>query len=107
MDNIKQVVKDVRFLIATDCCDETIQSRIENFINERDEALAIFRENKFIMKKHIKEMIRNARKEMWERCSKVDCEITIKKECEYCKDLGGKYVGVALGYLRCPVCGKM
>ena len=41
MDNIKQVVKDVRFLIATDCCDETIQSRIENFINEREQALRI------------------------------------------------------------------
>ena len=41
MDNIKQVVKDVRFLIATNCCDETIQSRIENFINEREQALRI------------------------------------------------------------------
>jgi hypothetical protein len=41
MDNIKQVVKDVRFLIATDCCDKTIQSRIENFINEREQALRI------------------------------------------------------------------
>lgn len=39
MDNIKQVVKDVRFLIATNCCDETIQSRIENFINEHEQAL--------------------------------------------------------------------
>lgn len=34
MDNIKQVVKDIRFLIATDCCDKTIQARIENFIND-------------------------------------------------------------------------
>ena len=41
MDNIKQVVKDIRFLIATNCCDETIQARIENFINERDQALRI------------------------------------------------------------------
>ena len=41
MDNIKQVVKDVRFLISTNCCDETIQSRIENFINEREQALHI------------------------------------------------------------------
>lgn len=39
MDNIKQVVKDVRFLIATNCCDETIQARIENFINEHEQAL--------------------------------------------------------------------
>lgn len=41
MDNIKQVVKDIRFLIATNCCDEIIQARIENFINERDQALRI------------------------------------------------------------------
>jgi len=41
MDNIKQVVKDVRFLIATDCCDETIQSRIKNYINEREQVLRI------------------------------------------------------------------
>lgn len=41
MDNIKQVVKDVRFLIATGCRNETIQSRIENFINEREQALRI------------------------------------------------------------------
>jgi hypothetical protein len=41
MDNIKQVVKDIRFLIATDCRDETLQSRIENFINEREQALRI------------------------------------------------------------------
>lgn len=42
-DNIKQVVKDVRFLIDRKCCDETIQARITNFINERDEALLIQR----------------------------------------------------------------
>lgn len=41
MDNIKQVVKDIRFLITTNCCDETIQARIENFINEREQALRI------------------------------------------------------------------
>jgi len=42
MDNIKQVVKDIRFLIATDCCDETIQARIENFINDtQSQALRI------------------------------------------------------------------
>ena len=40
-DNIEQVVKDVKYLIATDCNDETIQARIENFIKERDEALSI------------------------------------------------------------------
>ena len=59
------------------------------------------------MKKYIEEMIQNAHKEMMERCFKVDCEITINKKCEYCKDLGVKYVGVKLGHLRCPVCGKM
>ncbi len=32
-DNLKQTVEDIRFLIATNCCDETIQKRIENFIN--------------------------------------------------------------------------
>lgn len=41
MDNIKQVVKDIRFLIATDCCNETIQKRIENFIDEREQDLRI------------------------------------------------------------------
>ncbi|MDN6310549.1 MAG: hypothetical protein L0J60_07750 [Psychroflexus sp.] len=40
-DNIKQVVKDVRYLIATDCNNETIQARIENYIKERDRALSI------------------------------------------------------------------
>ena len=40
-DNIKQVVKDIRYLIATDCNNETIQERIENYIKERDEALTI------------------------------------------------------------------
>ena len=30
-DNIKQVVKDVKYLISTDCCDETIQARIEGY----------------------------------------------------------------------------
>lgn len=34
-DSIKQVVKDVKYLVATDCSDETIQARIENFIKER------------------------------------------------------------------------
>lgn len=40
-DNIKQLVKDIRYLIATDCNNETIQARIENYIKERDEALSI------------------------------------------------------------------
>lgn len=35
IDSIKRVVKDIRFLIATDCCDETIQARIENYITEK------------------------------------------------------------------------
>ena len=34
VDNIKRVVKDIRYLIATDCCDETIEARIENYIAE-------------------------------------------------------------------------
>ncbi len=32
-DNINQVVKDVKYLIATGCNDETIQARIENYIS--------------------------------------------------------------------------
>lgn len=67
------------------------------------------------MKNYIEEMMRNSRKamldnahkEMMERCSKVDYEIIINKKCEHCKDLGAKYVGVKLGHLRCPICGKM
>jgi hypothetical protein len=35
IDNIKRVVTDIRYLIATDCCDETIQARIENYITEK------------------------------------------------------------------------
>ena len=26
--------------------------------------------------------------------------------CDYCKDLGRKYVGVTLGHTKCPKCGK-
>tara|TARA_R110000764_G_scaffold235897_1_gene330665 strand:- start:346 stop:561 length:216 start_codon:yes stop_codon:yes gene_type:complete len=35
IDNIKRVVADIRYLIATDCCNETIQARIENYITEK------------------------------------------------------------------------
>lgn len=34
VDNIKRVIGDIRFLIATGCCDETIQARIEGYISE-------------------------------------------------------------------------
>ena len=33
-DNINQVVKDIRYLIGTDCNDETIQARINNYIQD-------------------------------------------------------------------------
>ncbi len=36
-DNINQVVKDVKYLIATGCNDETVQARIENFMKEVSE----------------------------------------------------------------------
>ena len=35
MDNIEQTVKDVRFLIATDCNDETVGARILALFNVR------------------------------------------------------------------------
>jgi hypothetical protein len=38
-DNIKQVVKDVKFLIASKESDETVEARMLNFIEERDEAI--------------------------------------------------------------------
>lgn len=59
------------------------------------------------MKKYIEKMREDAHKEMMERCSKVQAEIITDKKCEHCKNLGAKYVGVKLGHLRCPVCGKM
>lgn len=59
------------------------------------------------MEKHIKNMIENAHKEMMQRCFKVKAEIITDKKCEHCKDFRAKYVGVKIGHLRCPVCGKM
>jgi hypothetical protein len=26
--------------------------------------------------------------------------------CDFCKDIGRKYVGVPLGHIKCPKCGK-
>ena len=26
--------------------------------------------------------------------------------CDYCKGKGRRYVGVTLGHMKCPVCGK-
>lgn len=40
MENIQQVVKDIRYLISTDCCDETIQQRILNFMDENTESVS-------------------------------------------------------------------
>ena len=41
MGNLKLLVSDLKYLIATKCCDETLEDRVNNFLKERDSNKAV------------------------------------------------------------------
>ena len=36
MDSVKLLVSDLKYLIATKCCDETLENRVNNFLTEKE-----------------------------------------------------------------------